>query len=793
MQSSQNLGMLLSGILAAGSVAAAQAGGSSLPLPAPQFKGKITPNREQSVPYWPEPPKAPAGAPNVVLILLDDVGFAASSTFGGVAQTPELDKLAANGLRYSEFQVCAMCSPTRAALLTGRNHHQVGFGNIGDFAAGYPGYNSVWPKSTASIAEVLRGNGYSTAAFGKWHNTPTWESTPAGPFDHWPTSLGFEYFYGFLGGANSQWEPELYRDTAPVEPPKGQTLSTDLVDDATRWLHQHEATASEKPFFIYFAPGATHEPHHVPKEWIARYKGKFDQGWDKLREETFARQKKLGVIPANAELTPRPKELPAWDSLTADQKKLYARQMEVYAGFLAQTDYEVGRLLQAVKNEGQWNNTLVLYVVGDNGASLEGGVQGREAGGPIPAGADAAAVLPYLDDLGSKMFINIYAAAWAWAADTPFQWGKEDASHLGGTRDPLIVSWPARIHDGGGLRSQFSHVIDIAPTIYEAAGIRFPDTVNDVKQIPLEGKSLVYTFDHPNAPSRHTLQYFEMLGSRAIYKDGWWAGAFNDLPLGSAYPPQNPKVGQPWELYDLTHDYSQDRDLAKEYPQKLKELETVFDAEAWRNNVYPLAPVPGAGRPSPLNGKTSVTYYAGVTRLTSDVRLHLGGRSHRIVADLEIPASGAEGVIIAQGGRYGGFTFYVKNGKLTYETSSFGPDPQKLVSSEPLPAGKVQVAFEFTVDKGVAPPVWANPFFNPIVAGTGRLSINGKQVAEGYFKRFGGIDGTLYQTLDIGLNSSSPVTSAYETPFAFTGKIEKVTIDLLDASGGAASQRAAVR
>jgi len=449
-------------------------------------------------------------------------------------------------------------------------------------------------------------------------------------------------------------------------------LTPDLVNDAIRWLHQHEATASEKPFFVYFATGATHEPHQVPKEWIERYKGKFDQGWDQLREETFARQKALGVIPANADLTPRPKELPAWDSLTADQKKLLARQMEVYAGFLAQTDYEVGRLLQAIKDEGKWDNTLVFYIVGDNGGSMEGGLEGREWGGPPGNNADAAALLPYLDDLGGEMFENMYAAAWAWGTNAPFQWAKEVASHLGGTRDPLIVSWPARIHDGGGLRSQFSDVNDIAPTIYDVAGIQFPDTVDGVKQIPLEGKSLVYTFDHPNAPSRHTLQYFEMFGSRGIYKDGWWAGVLNGLPWGALderpwdSSSKKTEVGRHWELYDLTQDYSQAHDLAEKYPQKLKELEDAFDAEARRNNVYPLAPIPGQGRPSPVNGKTSLTYYAGVTRLTRGVRFHLSGRSHRIVADLEIPANGAEGVIIAEGGRYAGFTLYVKNGKLIY-------------------------------------------------------------------------------------------------------------------------------
>jgi arylsulfatase len=789
MKSSQKLGMMLSGLLATGSLTAAWAGQSALPLPDPAFKGKITPNREHSIPYWPEPPKAQAGAPNIVLILLDDVGFGAASTFGGAAQTPELDKLAASGLRYNEFHVCAMCSPTRASLLTGRNSHQVGFGNISELAAGYPGYNSVWPRSTASIAEILRDNGYSTAAFGKWHNTPLWEAGPAGPFEHWPTGLGFEYFYGFVSGASSQWEPLLYRNNAPVEPPAkpeaGYHLTPDLVNDAIRWLHQHEATASGKPFFVYFATGATHSPHHVPKEWIDRYRGKFDQGWDQLREETFARQKELGVIPANAELTPRPKELPAWDSLTADQKKLLARQMEVYAGYLAQTDYEVGRLLQAIKDEGKWDNTLVFYIVGDNGASMEGGLEGWEWGGPPGDHADAAALLPYLDDLGGEMFVNHYAAAWAWGTDAPFQWAKEVASHLGGTRDPLIVSWPARIHDKGGLRSQFSDVNDIAPTIYEVAGIEFPDTVDGVKQIPLEGKSLVYTFDHPNVPSRHTLQYFEMLGSRGIYKDGWWAGALNGLPWNSL--PKQAEVGQHWELYDLIHDYSQARDLAEKSPQKLKELEDAFDAEARRNNVYPLVPIPGQGRPSPVNGKTSLTYYAGVTRLTRGVRPDLGGRSHRIVADLEIPASGAEGVIIAEGGRNGGFTFYVKNGKLTYEADSFRPDHQKLVSSEPLPVGKVQVAFEFNADKSVAPSVDVSLLAERDTGGTGRISINGKQVAEGHFTRLGGFGSYSEETLDIGSDTGSPVTSAYEAPFAFTGKIEKITIDLLDASGGTAS------
>jgi arylsulfatase A-like enzyme len=786
---SKKAGLLLGGVFAASFGMAALIGDGALPLPDPSFKGKIAQNREESIPSWPELTKAQAGAPNIVLILLDDAGFGLTSTFGGAAQTPELDRLASHGLRYNRFHVVPMCSPTRAALLTGRNSHQVGFGNITELSSGYPGYNSIWPRSTSSIPEILRQNGYSTAAFGKWHNTPVWEDSPAGPFDHWPTGLGFEYFYGFMGGANSQWEPRLYRNTWPIEPPAkpetGYHLTTDLVDNAIRWLHQHEATASDKPFFLYFAAGATHEPHHVPKQWIAQYKGKFDQGWDKLREETFARQKKLGVIPPDAELTPRPKEMPAWDSLTADQKKLFARQMEVYAAFMSQTDYEIGRLLQAIQDEGKSENTLVLYILGDNGASMEGGLDGHEAGGPLGNHSDVSSRVQYLEDAGSELFHNHHSAAWAWGTDAPFQWGKQVASHLGGTRDPLIVSWPARIHDGGGLRSQFSHVNDIAPTIYDVAGIKFPDMVNGVRQIPLEGRSLAYSFDRPEAPSVRTLQYFELLGSRGIYKDGWWAGALNGAPWEP--PPQKPAFGKIWELYDLTHDFSQAHDLADKYPQKLKELQEAFDSEARRNNVYPLLPSPGQGRPSSVNGKTSFTYYPGVTRLTRSARPHLSGVSHRIVADLQIPGRGAEGVIIANGGRYGGYTLYVKSGKVIYEASSFGPDHQRLVTSDPLPVGKVQVVFEFIPDKGVPPTFDDFPFVEPNSSGVALISINGKKTAEGHFSRLGGFDAALEETLDIGSDSGSPVTNAYESPFAFTGNIDKVKIELLEGSASAGS------
>jgi arylsulfatase len=773
------MGWLLGGALTLGSFTAGCSGHEALPRPDADFKGKIAPKREDSVPYWPEAAKAAANAPNVVLILLDDVGFGETSLMGGSIQTPVLEKLAAQGLLYNRFHVCAMSSPTRASLLTGRNSHQVGFGTIAELSAGYPGYNSVWPKSVVSLPAVLRQNGYSTAAFGKWHDTPVWEIGPAGPFDHWPTGLGFEYFYGFIGGATSQWHPRLYRNTVAVEPPatpqQGYHLTTDLANEAVHWLHQHDATASDKPFFLYFATGAAHSPHHVPKEWIAKYKGKFDQGWDKLREETFARQKKLGIIPADAENTPRPAALPAWDSLSADQKKLMARQAEVYAGFLAHADYEVGRVLQAIQDEGKRDNTLVLYIVGDNGASGEGGLDGYENGGPYgnSSTADVATRLRYADEFGSELFTNHYSAAWAWGMNPPFQWMKQVASHLGATRNPLIVSWPARIKSKG-IRSQFAHVNDIAPTIYEVAGIRFPDSVNGVKQLPLEGKSFAATFDNPQAPSARTVQYFEILGNRGIYKDGWWAGARNRLPWDLAHV-YDGVADNPWELYDLAHDYSQAHDLAAKNPDKLKEMQAAFDSEARRNQVYPLVPVMGQGRPSLINGKKVFTYYPGVTRLTAGVAPDLSGRSQRIVAALNIPDQGAEGAIVAQGGRWGGFALYVKGGRLVCETDGFNPTHQKITSSQPLPKGKVEVAFEFTTDSEGRKAARSPISTSGDNGGMGRLFINGKAVGEAHFTKFGPFS---WETLDFGNDNGSPVSDAYAVPFAFTGEIEKVTVEL---------------
>ena len=482
----RNVYTTVAGVLLALFAGIASKAGDVLPKAEPAFHGKIGTTRDDSVPDWPRPVTAPKGAPNVVLILLDDVGFGASLTFGGLTPTPVLDRLASGGLRYNRFHVNAMCSPTRAALLSGRNSHQVGFGMIAESAAGYPGYNSVWPRSAASIAEVLKLNGYSTAAFGKWHNTPVWEVNPVGPYDRWPVGKGFEYFYGFLGAATSQWEPALFRNTLPVEPKttprEGYHLTTDLVDDAIDWVHRHDAVAQAKPFFIYFATGATHSPHQVPAEWIAKFKGKFDAGWDEIRKQSFARQKRLGIIPANAELTPRPKQIPAWDDQTPEQKKLLAHQAEVYAAFLAHTDHEIGRFLETLKQDGHYEDTVVLYIIGDNGASAEGGFEGSNAVGPNGKPLNVTDRLKKYDLLGSEYFSNHYATAWGWSFNAPFQWAKEVASHLGGTHNPLVLSWPGHIKDPGGLRSQFTHVNDIAPTIYELAHVQAPDVVNGVKQ-----------------------------------------------------------------------------------------------------------------------------------------------------------------------------------------------------------------------------------------------------------------------------------------------------------------------
>jgi len=703
---------------------------------------------------------APAGAPNIIVILIDDLGYSASDLFGGPIEMPTLNRLAAQGLRYNNFHTSAICAPTRAALLSGRNDHRTGFGTIPEFARPFPGYDAVWKKSTVMFAEVLRRNGYSTSAYGKWHNTPVADVNPAGPFNRWPTSLGFDYYYGFVTANMDQWEPLLYRDTTPVEawgtPKQGYHLTTDLADDAIRWIQTHESVAPQKPYFLYFATGATHAPHHVPKQWIDKYHGRFEEGWDQLRAETFARQKKLGIIPANAELTTRPPELAAWDTFSPEARKLLAHQMEVFAGFLAQTDYEIGRLVHAAQSGPGGDNTLIFYIAGDNGGSAEGGFTGGDPPYTIKES------LEHADDLGSELYMNQYASGWAYATSTPFQWMKEIASHYGGTTDPLVVSWPARIKDHGGLRSQFGHVNDIAATIYDVTGIPFPAEIDGVKQVPLDGTSLAYTFDHADAPSRHRLQVFEQYGNRAIYQDGWVAAARHALPWFS--PRSDDFDHDRWELYHVAEDFSEAHDLAASDPARLERMKQDFDVQARANNIYPLINPPGWGgakkAPRP-DAKGETVYYPGLARLNSKRFI----QSHRITAETTIPNSGAEGVLLSNGGRFGGFVLYVKDRHLVYENVT--PNRQRVVitSRDPVPAGPVELAFDFEQDgKGQAAG-----------GGTGRLYINGQPQAEAKLPRFGEIG---FGAFTVGRALVSPVSPSFDLPFAFTGTLTRVRVEM---------------
>lgn len=750
------------------------------------FTGRIGLTRAESQPAFPAQPQAPQGAPNVLLVLLDDAGFAATSTFGGVPRTPGLDKLAAQGLRYNRFNTTAICSPTRAALLTGRNHHEVGFGNLADVAAGFPAYNSIWNPDTASIARILQGNGYSTAAFGKWHNTPKWEISAAGPFNHWPTGLGFDHFYGFMSGEDNQWEPHLFNDTtaipAPATPQEGYHLTTDLVDKAVGWVDDHEAAAPQKPYFLYFATGAVHTPHHVPQEWIDRNKGRFDAGWDKYREETFARQKKLGIIPADAKLTPRPEGIPAWSSLSADQKKVYARQMEVYSAFMEQTDHEVGRLIDTLRARPGGDNLLVIYVVGDNGGSAEGGIDGSigneaTATGNIPKGIDPQ--LAQLAKFGGPDLANHYSAGWAWATTTPFQWMKQVASHFGGTRNPLVISWPGHTSDPRRIRSQFGHVNDIAPTILDAAHIAFPAEVDGVKQIPFEGHSLLATFTDARAPESHPEQYFEIFGNRAIYKDGWVAAAKRN------YQPWNllhdlPKVfnddtaGDRWELYDVAHDFSEATDLTAKYPAKLAELKAEFVKEGQRNGVFPLVPLP-VGAPALLDPKRkSFVFQPDISGLPLNALPDLGNKAHGLTVRIEGDGATASGVLVAEGGRLGGFVFYVKDGHLVFENNAYGQRRDTVVSTATLPQGPVTVGYDYAPT-----PRPGGPGLVPAPgAGTIRLLVNGQPVGEGQVTDFPTSPAAFSETFDIGQDRNSQVSRDADGRKPFTARLGETRIEL---------------
>ncbi|MDF5739811.1 MULTISPECIES: arylsulfatase [unclassified Nostoc] len=747
-----------------------------LPFPPPEFKGKIGITYKDSEPDFPQPITAPAKAPNVLLVILDDVGFGQASTFGGPVETPNLTRLAERGLRYNQFHTTALCSPTRAALLTGRNHHSVNTGVVEELATGYPGYTAILPKSAATVAEVLRQNGYNTAAFGKWHNTPDYETSAAGPFDRWPTGLGFEYFYGFLGGDTNQWSPALVENTKRVEKPANKPdyhLTPDLVDHAIAWIRNQQSIAPDKPFFTYLATGATHAPHHAPKTWIDKYKGKFDQGWDKLREEIFARQKQLGVIPANAQLTPRPQELPAWDSLSIEQQKLYAHMAEVFGGFLGHTDDQIGRLIDAVAQLGELDNTLVIYVVGDNGASAEGGLTGTvnelKFFNGVPE--NLPQLLASYDELGSPKTFNHFPAAWAWAVNSPFQWTKQIASHFGGTRNPLVISWGAGIKDQGSIRSQFHHVIDIAPTILEVAGITAPEEVNGFKQQPIEGTSLVYTFDHPDTSSHRQTQYFEMLGNRAIYDQGWVAAARH-----GRLPWERTAKGDfdtdPWELYNIAEDFSEANNLAAENPDKLEKLQKLFLKEARKYKVLPLDDralerFDVKTRPSLTAGRTTFSYYPGAVGIPEGSAPDLKNRSFSITANVEIPESGAEGILLTQGGRFAGWSFFLEDGKPTYVYNYANAVRYIIQSPEKLSSGKSTLRFNFDYDGGAVG-----------AGGTGKLFINDQQVAEGRVEKTIAYRLALDETFDVGRDTGTPVVDTYQVPFAFTGNLQQVSLEL---------------
>jgi arylsulfatase A-like enzyme len=758
-----------------------------LPYPPQPFKGKIGRTAAESTPDFPKPITAPKGAPNVLLILTDDVGFGASSTFGGAIPTPTFDKLANAGLRYNTFHTTALCSPTRSALITGRNHHTNATGVITEMGTGFPGYNSLMPKSSGTVGEILKQNGYNTAWFGKNHNVPDWQTSQAGPFDLWPTALGFEYFYGFIGGDTDQWHSAIFEGTRPIEAeeqrgPDPKHFDELMAGKAIAWIRQQHSLAPDKPFFVYYAPGLTHAPHHAPKEWIAKFKGQFDQGWDKLREETLARQIKLGVVPAGTQLTPRPKEIPSWDSLTADQKRLFARMMEVYAASLAYVDYNIGRVIQAVEDTGELDNTLIVYIQGDNGASGEGTLQGlsNEVG---VAGNGVEETIPYLlsimDDLGGPLTYNHYPVGWAHAMDTPFQWTKQVASHFGGTRNGLVISWPKRIKQTGEVRSQFSSVIDITPTILEAATVKVPTMINGVKQKPIEGFSLVYSFDNAKAPTHHKSQYFELMGNRGIYDNGWMA---NTTPLKLPWakvsldaPTPNPDDFK-WELYHIAQDFSQANNLAAQNPAKLKELQAAFEREAQKYNVYPLDSSLAERmdvrlRPSLTRGRNTFTYYPGTIRIPEGAAPDMKNKDFIVTADVEIPAGGADGVLITQGGRFGGWGLLLLDGKPEFDYA-FSNQPQhkyRVASNEKLSPGKHTIKFDFKYN---------GPGMGK--SGAGTLSVDGKQVAQGKIERTIPTRFSLDETMDIGEDTGTPVVEDYvnKMPFKFTGTLKKVVIEL---------------
>jgi arylsulfatase len=769
--------------------ATATVDGNYLPNPPPAFGGDINLEVKGSKTWWPPTVVPPKGAPNVLLIMTDDQGYGVSGTFGGVIPTPSLDRIAQMGLRYTEFHSTALCSPSRAAIITGRNHHSVGFGVIAEQATGYPGYNSIIGVDNATVGEILKENGYATSWFGKNHNTPDYQYSAAGPFTQWPVGMGFEYFYGFMGGETDQWTPYLFRNTEQIFPWRDQpgfNLTTGMADDAIRHIKRLNASAPDKPFFVYYVPGGTHAPHQPKPEWIEKFKGKFDMGWNAMRDQIFANQKRIGVIPANTTLPPWPDgqpeyggaKLPKWDTLSVNEKRMFARQAEVFAGYVAYTDNEIGRVIQAVEDIGKLDNTLIIYISGDNGTSAEGSTIGTPFDLAAIQGIDVPVEdqLKFYDVWGSAQTTPHMSVAWSWGFDAPFKWTKQIASHFGGTRQGMAIAWPNRIKDAGGIRTQFHHLIDIVPTVLEATGIPAPKMVNGIAQKPIEGVSMTYTFDkaNANAPSTHSTQYFEMMGNRAIYHDGW---------IASTTPPQPPWLmglakmpdvlnGYKWELYNIAEDYSQSNDLATKMPDKLREMQELFLVEAAKNQVFPLdndviqrilAP-----KPSYTAGRSEFTYEGELTGTPNSDAPNILARSYTITADVEVPSGGGDGMIVTDGGRFGGYGLYLLKGKPVFTYNLLGLERFRWEGREPLTAGKHTLRFDFKYEgPGMAK------------GGTGALAVDDKEVLSKSIPHTIPVLLTIDETFDVGSDTRTPVDDAdYQVPFRFTGKINKVQVKL---------------
>ena len=751
-----------------------------LPRATPKFSGEIKKVITDSTPEKLLAPKAPADTPNILLIMLDDVGFGSFGNFGGPVTTPGLDKVANAGLIYNQFHTTALCSPTRAALLTGRNHHSVHMGGITEIANSFPGYDSAIPPESATVAQVLRMSGYGTACFGKWHLTPSWEQSPAGPFDRWPTGLGFDRFYGIMGAESSQYEPPVYDQTTPISPHLDKPdyhLTQDLADQAIKWMHRQKASSPNKPFFCYFSTPAVHAPHHVPREWIEKYKGKFDSGWDSLRDEIYQRQLKLGVIPPDTALTKRPEQIPSWDDYPERYRPIARRLMEVFTGFLAHTDAQIKRVIDALDDLEIADNTLIIYITGDNGASAEGTIHGAWSAPSFQNGVpeDPEWLLEHIDDFGTAKCENHFNVGWAWALDSPFQWMKQVASHFGGTRNAIAISWPKKIHDVGTLRTQFHHVVDIAPTIYEVAGITPPDSVNGIEQSPIHGTSMKYSFDSANAPSTHTSQYFEILGNRAIYENGWIASCFHGrLPWIRLQGFEFDGPQECWELYNIEKDFSQAVDLAKVHPEKLKELQALFDKQAFEYGVYPLRD-PGSPRhgdfsvPHSLDDFKKIRYTSAHTRMPESSVINLKNCSYQVSAEIEVTNESNHGVIACQGGNMAGWSLYLDDmARPTFHYNWFGHEHTSFASAKSLNVGKHLIEVLFAYDGGFG------------AGGIVSMLVNKSEVAAGRIEKTVPIVFSMSgETFDVGIDTGSPV-GPYPHNYECTAQIIGVTLQKLD-------------